>query len=383
MNGEPDTKTAPLRGALEFQARILEGVSRTFALTIPSLPRALRVPVANAYLLCRIADTIEDDPELSLAEKRSCGRSFVDIVAGQESPDAFAGELAARLAGSTLEAERELVARTPEVVLVTHSFGAAERQALCRCVSLMSAGMHRFQQVAGLRGLDSQRQMNEYCYFVAGVVGEMLTELFCTFSDTIARRRRQLMLLAPSFGQGLQMTNILKDIRTDRARGVCWLPRSAFGLAQEGGSDLLGEVDEPRLRAGMERLAVTAHGHLRNALTYTQLIPRRHLGIRRFCLWALGMAVPTLDNVYRNPLFASGDEVKISRPEVRRIVRQYGLMAGSNALLTLLFTRASRNLPASDPDVALGLEEISREAAGDDWAHGGRVHSMHDSVSGN
>ncbi|MBS3824464.1 MAG: phytoene/squalene synthase family protein [Wenzhouxiangellaceae bacterium] len=375
MKRDPHANGGSLAAALDFQARILEGVSRTFALTIPSLPAPLRVPVANAYLLCRIADTIEDDSELPVGEKRASGMAFVDVVVGTRPPDAFADRLASRLAPRTPDAERELVARTPEVVRVTHSFDDVQRQALIRCVSLMSEGMHRFQQGAGLRGLDSQPHMDEYCYFVAGVVGEMLTELFCAFSDAIARRRARLMRLAPSFGQGLQMTNILKDIRADRARGICWLPRSAFGLSAEGGSDLLGEIDDARLRAGIERLAVVAHGHLRNALGYTLLIPRRHLGIRRFCLWALGMAVPTLDNVYRNPLFTSGDEVKISRGDVRRIVRQYGLMAGSDSLLSMLFDRASSTLPQSDPGVALGLEQISRQAS-----NGQHVDSVRDSI---
>ena len=375
MSGDRKAAEGPLVAALAFQGHILSGVSRTFALTIPSLPEALRVPVMNAYLLCRIADTIEDDPGLSLQEKRSSGREFVEIVAGQKSSGTFPDQLAARLGPETLDSERELVARTPDVVRVTHNFDAVQRQALIRCVSLMSEGMHRFQQESGLQGLGSQRHMDEYCYFVAGVVGEMLTELFCAFSGTIARRRARLMRLAPSFGQGLQMTNILKDIRTDRARGVCWLPRSAFGLCPESGSDLLDEIDESRLRAGMEQLVTTAHGHLRNALSYTLLIPRRHLGIRRFCLWALGMAVPTLDNIYRNPLFASGDEVKISRSEVRRIVRQYGLMAGSDTLLSMLFNRASCNLPEAEPGVALTLEEISSNAS-----DGRRATSVRDSA---
>lgn len=378
MNRERQASGESLVSALDFQARILEGVSRTFALTIPSLPQALRVPVTNAYLLCRIADTIEDDPGLSLEEKWSSGQEFVEIVAGQRPTGAFADRLVARLASQTLDAERDLVARTRQVVLVTHSFGAAQRQALSRCVSLMSAGMHRFQRIAGLQGLDSQRRMDEYCYFVAGVVGEMLTELFCDFSGAIARRRERLMRLAPSFGQGLQMTNILQDIRADRARGACWLPRSVFDLSPHNGRDLLGEIDASRLRVGMERLVVNAHGHLRNALGYTLLIPRRHLGIRRFCLWALGMAVPTLENVYRNPLYASREEVKISRNEVRRIVRQYGLMAGSDSLLTRLFEHASRNLPESDPAVGRGLEVISREAS-----NVGQTRSVRDSITGN
>lgn len=362
MNRAHQATGPSLNAALEFQARILEGVSRTFALTIPSLPEPLRLPITNAYLLCRMADTIEDDSELPVDEKRASGRQFIDVLCGRQPAQGFARDLAPRLASETLASERELIAHAPEIVEVTRSLGPAQRNAMIRCVSLMSDGMHRFQQQAGLRGLDTQLRMDEYCYFVAGVVGEMLTELFCEYSEAIARRRARLMRLAPSFGQGLQMTNILKDIRADRARGVCWLPRTAFGLPASGGNDLVAELDDEGLRAGIEKLAVIAHGHLRNALSYTLLIPRRHLGIRRFCLWALGMAVPTLTNVYRNPLFTSGEEVKITRRDVRRIVRQYGLMAGSNGMLQMLFKRASSDLPESDPGVASGLDEIARTA---------------------
>lgn len=369
----------------DFQGRILGGVSRTFALTIPSLPSALRVPVTNAYLLCRIADTIEDDAALSVEEKRASAHRFIDVLCGNEPAAAFAAALAPRLGSETLPAERDLVAHVEQVVAVTRSLREAQRLALIRCVSLMSEGMHRFQKQVGLHGLDSQHRLDEYCYFVAGVVGEMLTELFCEYSNAIARRRHQLMRLAPSFGQGLQMTNILKDVQTDRERGVCWLPRPAFGLSSDGRDDLIAALDDDTFRAGMERLAVVAHGHLRNALSYTLLIPRRYLGIRRFCLWALGMAVPTLDNIYCNPLFKSGDEVKITRDDVRRIVRRYGLMAGSDAMLRRFFRRDSRGLPQSDPGVAEGLDVISRNASVGSMGHNADAErrELRDPVSAN
>src|ERR1700738_1531489 len=47
---------------------ILPRVSRTFALGIKILPPKLETPVRIGYLLCRIADTIEDD--LALAPER-------------------------------------------------------------------------------------------------------------------------------------------------------------------------------------------------------------------------------------------------------------------------------------------------------------------------
>ena len=45
---------------LEKQQYYLETVSRTFALTIPLLPKDLEDWIGNSYLLCRIIDTIED-----------------------------------------------------------------------------------------------------------------------------------------------------------------------------------------------------------------------------------------------------------------------------------------------------------------------------------
>src|ERR1700736_6195421 len=49
----------------DFCRHMLPHVSRTFALTVPVLPRPLSAPVCCAYLLCRIADTIEDRQDLS------------------------------------------------------------------------------------------------------------------------------------------------------------------------------------------------------------------------------------------------------------------------------------------------------------------------------
>ena len=151
----------------------------------------------------------------------------------------------------------------------------------------MCYGMHQFQRTASLSGLRTSSDLDGYCYYVAGVVGEMLTELFCDYSPDIARHRPALSALAASFAQGLQMTNILKDVWEDRSRGACWLPQEVFA---RHGVDLGAAVAaNPATRAsapGMRELVGMAHAHLRNALDYTLLIPGRETGIRRFCLWA-------------------------------------------------------------------------------------------------
>lgn len=339
----------PAATDIALQDQLLPGVSRTFALTIPQLPEPLRVPVTNAYLLCRIADTIEDEPTLSPAQKRRFHDWFVASLRGDADAEEFASSLHPQLSNATLEAERELILHSPEVLHTTHALPAAQRAALERCVSIMCEGMPQFQLDAGLEGLESLQEMERYCYFVAGVVGEMLTELFCDYSDEIAQRREQLMNLAVCFGQGLQMTNILKDIWEDRTRNACWLPRDVFTNA---GCDL-SELDTAESRAGftaaLNELIGVAHARLRDALTYTQMIPATETGIRRFCLWAIGMAVLTLRKIHRNPDFSASGDVKISRRAVKATVLTANLTLRSNAALDRVFHLATRGLPLADP----------------------------------
>ena len=334
-----------LTGDLAYQVEILQGVSRTFALTIPQLPAPLRDSVGNAYLLCRIADTIEDEAALSAVRKREFSERWVGVVEGGEDAGAFAKDLLVLLTGSTTEAERDLIANIPRVMRITDSLSAAQRHAMLRCVRIMTRGMAEFQEGASLDGLNDLEHLDRYCYHVAGVVGEMLTELFCDYSDEIGARREELFALSASYGQGLQMTNILKDIWEDRRRGACWLPRSVFLAAGFDLRSLSPGRSDPGFVEGLNRLIAIAGQHLANALRYILLIPAHETGIRRFCLWALGMAVLTLRRTYATPAFGSGQEVKISRRAVKAVVVATSALARSDAALKLLFIGLGRGLP--------------------------------------
>ena len=328
-----------------YQDQILPHVSRTFALTIPQLPPALRIAVTNAYLLCRIADTIEDEPALSPPETLAFMQRFTATLAGPGDADLLAHELEARLSDRTLATERDLVHNMGRVIRVTAALGAPQRAAIHRCVALMCYGMPRFQSSASVRGLPRLTDLDEYCYYVAGVVGDMLTELFCDYSAVMANNRGELSSLAVSFAQGLQMTNILKDVWEDRSRGACWLPQDVFSRHGVDLASLVSEPYDPGFAAGMRELVAVAHAHLRNALEYTLLIPARETGIRRFCLWAIGLAVLTLRKINHNPRFTAGVQVKISRNSVAMTRLSTNIAGGSDRALRLLFAWAARGLP--------------------------------------
>lgn len=343
--------------AHRFQHEMLAGVSRTFALTIPCLPEPLRTTVTNGYLLCRIADTIEDEPALDLETKRGFSRRFCELLRGEGSASAFSTDLVPLLSASTLPAERELIAHADLILSVTHRLGEDEQYALRDCIVVMSGGMHRYQCQAGRHGLRDLSDLDHYCYYVAGVVGEMLTRLFCAYSPEINKHRGELLRLAPSFGQGLQMTNILKDVWEDRQRGACWLPRSQFESGSQHIEDLPAQIDPAEFEVGLRNLISVAGAHLKNALAYTLIIPRHERGIRRFCLWALGLAVLTLRKINRNPGYRSGQEVKVTRFTVRTVVALGTLFAGSDRMLRWLYHRAASGLP----EFAGSLEFVTAE----------------------
>jgi farnesyl-diphosphate farnesyltransferase len=355
-----------------WQDWILPQVSRTFALTIPQLPERLRSPVANAYLLCRIADTIEDEPALDADASLEMLQRFVAVVQGRAAPEHLSRDLLPQLSVQTLPAERELIAGIGRVIRIHAGLPPPQRLPIQQCVADMCEGMHRFQRAASVRGLPAMRDLDAYCYFVAGVVGVMLTELFCDYAADIARHREALHERALAFGQGLQMTNILKDVWEDRARGACWLPQDLFARHGVDLAQLSAACPGPHFDAAMQELIGVAHAHLRSALDYTLLIPPQQEGIRRFCLWAIGLAILTLRKIARTPGFTAGSQVKVTRSAVSMTVALTGLALRRDGLLRFLFNRAAEGLPLASvpalrrpslPEPCDGRDAVSAPAA--------------------
>ncbi|WP_458524698.1 phytoene/squalene synthase family protein [Onishia taeanensis] len=339
-----------------YQGKVLGGVSRTFAFTIPQLPADLRKVVTNAYLLCRIADTLEDEPAISAVQKSILYQRFLAVLRGEEKAQSFARQVTPLLSQATSPDERELMANSPMIVRCTHSLAAPQQQALIKCVSIMCLGMGHYQNNSSLEGLADLGEVDRYCYYVAGVVGEMLTELFCQHSDEMHEKCAEMLPLAPSFGQGLQLTNILKDLWDDWRRGVCWLPRKEFQAFGVDLSRLAPGRRDPEFATALRYMISIAHAHLRNAFRYTLMVPAQETGIRRFCLWAIGLAVLTLRRIDAQPSYCMGRQVKVSRRTVKAVIATTSLATRHDGMLNLLFNGVTRGLPLAPlagPDLEL------------------------------
>src|SRR5262245_17054587 len=147
--------------ALAFCWKVLPEVSRSFALVIRLLPRKVGNAVMTSYLLCRIADTIEDS-SLPPDEKRACLRRFAAAVAsgGAFEPPAC----------DYPQTYRELMSRANDVLACFRSLPAGVRALIAERVTEMCAGMGTWCD----REIRTLADQNEYCYFVAGLVGNLL-----------------------------------------------------------------------------------------------------------------------------------------------------------------------------------------------------------------
>jgi farnesyl-diphosphate farnesyltransferase len=308
---------APSAEERRYCRAVLPRVSRTFAINIRLLGGSLGESVRTAYLLCRSADALEDSWRGEAAGIRERFGELVEAIGGDERA---AQDLARRAAAASQGREDlDLVARLPAVLRVFGALPAADRDAIAECARTMCAGMSAFAARAAARPpasayLDTEAELNQYCFAVAGCVGVMLTRLFA--ARVPARRpgaEAQRLALAPVVGEALQLTNIFLDWPVDIRRGRCFVPAS--WLAEHGLSPLgLVGRDHPGVRALADRLESRARASLARVPEYLALIPLAAPRFRLFCLWPAVWAAGSLTHARRDPEFPWGSR----RPRLPR-----------------------------------------------------------------
>jgi len=323
---------------------MLPKVSRTFAACIGLLPPGLEEAVLVAYLLCRIADSIEDSPDLADADKRRLLDAFAGSLSGGEPAD-----LSAAFAAPRNDDER-LSAACGRTLACYADLAARRRAAIRPWVEEMCRGMGGFATGTrgdDLRALERLADLDRYCWFVAGTVGHLLTDLFRLEGHRYtAARYRRLKSLATSFGLGLQLTNIVKDVADDAGRGWSFVPADLCRRMGLEPGQLFDGAHRDQARAVLAVLIAKAAKHLEDALEYCLALPRSQYRVRLFCLTPLYFAVRTLRLARHDPqLLDPAHKVKITRGEVLRTILVSRLVAPSNTLCRAYYRRLAAGGP--------------------------------------
>jgi len=357
LNGGSISEKKEILAFAEFS---LDQVSRTFALNIRVLPEQLRQEVMTAYLFCRMADTLEDAPDLAEDDKVSLLGLFSQLFDGPDSAAQPSGEATSNFIlqlptawKASASWEHVLLFQAETIFTLYREFNLQVKQSISRCVQEMCSGMGEFtrRQARTREGkplIASLEDLDKYCYYVAGTVGLLLCDLFSHHSPMIHTvKAKALKALAVSFGLGLQLTNILKDLHEDKDRQVSFLPQNLLDEASLSSEGFLKAEQQQAAGQIWTRLLQKAKAHLEDALEYSCLLPKLEPRMRLFCLWPLFMAAETLVLLAeKREALLEGAHLKISRGSVKRIIRETSMRCWSNRLLRASFQRPMRKLDA-------------------------------------
>lgn len=256
---------------------VLKATSRTFFIPITFLEKDMKTTVATAYLCMRAIDEIEDHEDITVEEKaRMLTKTAALLTAPTFDNAAYLEEL---------EAYKELL---PEVTLRLNDWLMLCPEVIRGRVAASTAEMADGMAKWALKGwvCHTKEDLDDYTYYVAGLVGVMLSDIWKTFAGIETDRD-----LAIGYGRGLQAVNILRNQEEDAERGVSFVPD-----------------DWTR-----EELFAYANENLAKADAYNKQIKKR--SILMFCKIPLALAHKTLKTM------ESGNE-KLTRAEVEATVAE-------------------------------------------------------------
>lgn len=188
---------------------MLKKTSRTFYIPISYLDIGIKEAVASAYLCMRAIDEIEDHNELTDELK-------VELLLGIYK--AFNSQ--------NIMEETQILLSPYRSVLPAVTMKLDEWALLCpssaaeivyRYISKMA--FHMADWVQNGWNIHTEEDLDRYTYSVAGMVGEMLAELWLWHDGTQSDSTKAI-----AFGRGLQAVNILRNRKEDLERGVDFFP---------------------------------------------------------------------------------------------------------------------------------------------------------------
>ncbi len=323
---------------------ILRQVSRSFYLTLSIAPLQTRQTLGIAYLFCRAADTMADTALLPAAERLThltqFREQFMRPVIQWDRLFALADRLDPAQ-GS--QGERALLSRLSDCFHLFLALPTDDQRLVRELVVTLTNGMAMDltlfpgDTVETAHAIKTLQETDQYCYYVAGCVGEFWTKLHRQYlpamRSPLSGPPDEQCRLAVHFGKGLQMTNLLKDIAPDLRRGRCYLPQELLAPVGLTPQQLADPRTLPALRPILFQLMHRTIDHLDQGWAYIRSLPPRPVRLRLACLWPHLLALKTLRLIATSDQLLQPAPLKISRASVYRTMAVTMLFIWSPSLL--------------------------------------------------
>lgn len=210
---------------------LLRDVSRSFYLTLRVLPKPVRPQIGLAYLLARATDTLADTELLPVADRLHALQALRERIAGTRLIPVNFGAFAER---QSSPGERLLLERIEEALSVFNRFTYSDQQRVREVLSTITSGqeldLKRFHGASQnhIAALQTEAELDDYTYRVAGCVGEFWTRITRAHLFPVAPLDdAKLLHDGVRFGKGLQLVNLLRDLRATSAKAAATSRRNA------------------------------------------------------------------------------------------------------------------------------------------------------------
>ena len=211
----------------DYVTALVKSSGTSFYHGMKILPPERRDAMYAIYAFCRVVDDIADEESRDFATKQRELNEWRARIAAL-----YRGEADEPITRALLEAVRDYALREEDFLAIIDGME-------------MDAGEPIIAP--------SLAELDLYCDRVASAVGRLSVRVFGDASPAADE-------VAHALGRGLQLTNILRDVAEDAARGRLYLPRE---LLNDAGVPLdpRAALALPRIAAGMRKLASMAEAY--------------------------------------------------------------------------------------------------------------------------
>jgi len=311
--------------ALEYCRSVLKNVSRSFALTIPMVEKNILVPVLVGYLEARILDTFEDekgDKDIDNKKRVDNMKKVMSIIV---EPDSLNSKKKIK---EVMESASEFISNPhyldlaqnlDKVIAVHREMSSHAKFTISTWFGTMVEGMKKYIN----KRIDTFDHLDEYCYYVGGTVGGLLTELVIRNTRKATRDQiKTLRIESNGFGLFLQKVNIIRDFRQDILNNekIFW-PHKIFLEQNVSPKDMLNRKNETKAMIILEQMISNSKKHIGSVKNYISAIPEDYPGFRNFSIVNFLMGVETIAKIKDNSdVFYSDTPVKIDKPTAKAII---------------------------------------------------------------
>ncbi|KAK7962748.1 squalene synthase [Apiospora aurea] len=307
---EPVHRRDPSKESKELTTcfHYLNMTSRSFAAVIQELNPDMLVPIALFYLVLRGLDTIEDDMTIPIEKKEPMLRDFDKYM--KTDGWTFDGN-------GPNEKDRDLLVHFDEVIVELKKLKKNYYDIIEDITIKMANGMADYALAAeNNKGVETVPQYEEYCHYVAGLVGEGLTRLFVA-GNWANPALLERMELTESMGQFLQKTNIIRDVHEDFLDKRRFWPTEIWSKYVDKWEDLFEPANRTKALHCSSEMVLNALKHADECLFYMAGI--REQSVFNFVAIPQSMAIATIDLIFQNPaIFYS--HIKITKGDACQLM---------------------------------------------------------------